>query len=238
MERFVDRDLSGAEFRECVLNDVRLIGVVMRGARIEGDVIDLTVNGVEVMPYVEAELDRRHPERVQLRNVRNADDFRAMWATIERLWSELTARAERLPESVRHERVAEEWSFVETLRHLVFVTDAWVRRCVLGEASPYHREALPPTFLPDLSALGIEVGASVSLDEAIALRRSSQSVVDGVLAGLDQDGLSRVCAANPARGFPPVTEFPVLRCLLTVLNEESAHHEFAVRDLAVLEGRA
>jgi hypothetical protein len=152
-------------------------------------------------------------------------------------WRATEERARALGESACQERVAEEWSFVETLRHLVFVTDAWISRCVVGDESPWHREALPPTFLPDLSALGIDVGASVTLDETIALRRSAQSVVDGVLAGLDADGLARVCDANPARGFPPVTTHEVRRCLLTVFNEEDFHHNFAVRDLAVLEAR-
>jgi len=36
-----------------------------------------------------------------------------------------------------HERVDDEWSFVETLRHLVFATDAWVRRAILGQPSPW-----------------------------------------------------------------------------------------------------
>ena len=32
-----------------------------------------------------------------------------------------------LPPDLLHERVDDEWSFIETLRHLVFATDAWVR---------------------------------------------------------------------------------------------------------------
>ncbi|MFD9512118.1 hypothetical protein [Streptomyces mirabilis] len=60
---------------------------------------------------------------MQLRGMRTADDHRAMWDTIERLWSDAVARAERLPEAGRHQRVHDEWSFVETPRHLVFVTD-------------------------------------------------------------------------------------------------------------------
>ena len=68
-----------------------------------------------------------------------------MWDTIERLWSDAVARAERLPESARHERVDGEWSFVETLRHLVFIADSWASRTVLDEAMPYHRLGLPQT---------------------------------------------------------------------------------------------
>ncbi len=58
MERFVEQDLTGAEFRECDMTGARLIGVVMQDAEIDGLVTNLVVNGVEVTGYVEAELDR------------------------------------------------------------------------------------------------------------------------------------------------------------------------------------
>ena len=63
------------------------------------------MNDVDVTEFVEAELDRRHPERAQLRDMKTADDYRAMWDTIECLWSETVARARRLPEGARNERV-------------------------------------------------------------------------------------------------------------------------------------
>ncbi|HEY1488215.1 MAG TPA: hypothetical protein VGF84_19055 [Micromonosporaceae bacterium] len=68
MKHFVDQDFSRAEFRECVLNGTRLIGVVMQGAEIDGLVTNLVVNGVDVTSYVEAELDRRHPVRMLIRS--------------------------------------------------------------------------------------------------------------------------------------------------------------------------
>src|SRR4029450_13894305 len=71
-----------------------------------------------------------------------------MWDTIERLWSDTVARARRLPEGARQERVDDEWSFVETLRHLVFATDAWASRTVLDEPMPYHRLRYPYTAAP------------------------------------------------------------------------------------------
>jgi hypothetical protein len=153
-------------------------------------------------------------------------------------WRETETQAQALGEDACLERVDGEWSFVETLRHLVFVTDAWIGRVVLGKAAPYHREALPPTFLPDLSFLGIDVGAEVSMTGALAVRRDAQSTVDRVLDDLDEEGLSRTCAPNQARGFPPDTSQIVRRCLQVVLNEESEHHGFASRDLASLERRS
>src|SRR5215470_11237637 len=73
MARFEGQDLTDAEFRECDLTRARLIGVVMRDAVIDGLVTNLVVNGVEVMSYVEAELDRRHPVRRLIRSADPAD---------------------------------------------------------------------------------------------------------------------------------------------------------------------
>ena len=63
------------------------------------------VDGVDVTGFVRAELDRRYPERAQLRAARTAEDLRAVWDTVERTWAETLARAERMPVGVRHERV-------------------------------------------------------------------------------------------------------------------------------------
>ena len=73
MRRFDDEDLTGAEFRECDLSRARLVGVVMQDVEIDGLVTNLVVNGVQVMPYVEAELDRRHPVRLLIRSDEPAD---------------------------------------------------------------------------------------------------------------------------------------------------------------------
>src|SRR5689334_6068040 len=123
MERFVDQDLTGAEFRETVLDRARFVGVVMQDAEIDGLVTHLVVNGVEVMAYVEAELDRRHPVRLLIRSDDPADlreahrRLAADWdATIERM---------RATPGIEHQSVNDEWSAAQTLRHLVFVHDSW-----------------------------------------------------------------------------------------------------------------
>src|SRR3954468_25051748 len=107
--RFVDHDMSGAEFRDVLMIGVRMRGVWLRDVDIDGLVDSLVVNGVDVAPLVEAELDRRHPERVLLRPT-TADGFRAAWDANERLWADTVARARLLPEEQLHESVGEEWS--------------------------------------------------------------------------------------------------------------------------------
>jgi len=63
----------------------------------------------------------------------DADRYRVAWAELEGPWPQTIERASQLPPEMLHERVKGEWSFIETLRHLLFVTDAWVSRAVLGE---------------------------------------------------------------------------------------------------------
>jgi uncharacterized protein YjbI with pentapeptide repeats len=64
---FVGADLRGAWFRESDLSGVRIRGADLTGAELDGEIDGLRINGVEVAPLVEAELDRRYPERAALR---------------------------------------------------------------------------------------------------------------------------------------------------------------------------
>jgi hypothetical protein len=175
---------------------------------------------------------------VQLREIRDAEGFRAMWDTVERLWSETLARAERLPEPALHERVDGEWSFVETLRHLVFITDSWVCRTVLDEERPYHRLGLPQTaYAPaDAKALGIDLDAEPSYAEVADARADRVALVRRLVDGLTDAELGRPCGRSPAPGYPDELR-PVAECLAVLMEEECEHLRFATRDLAVLEGR-
>ena len=90
-----------------------------------------------------------------------------------------TARAGRLPAAARDERVDGEWSFTETLRHLVFITDSWASRTILDDPAPYHRLALPQTaYAPaDAAALGMEIDALPSWTEVLDTRADRMAVV-------------------------------------------------------------
>ncbi|MGA8113331.1 MAG: DinB family protein [Actinocatenispora sp.] len=235
---FPVRDLAGATFLDCDLRGVRIADSLLVDVTMSGYVENLVVNDVDVTEFVAAELDRRHPERVQLRSIQDADGFRAMWDTVEGFWADTQARAEKLPEPARHERVDDEWSYVETLRHLVFIADSWVSRTVLDEPMPYHRLALPQTaYRPaDAVALGMEVDARPSYPEVLAARADRMALVRSVVDGLTDAELGRPCQRSPAPGYPEEAR-PVWACLGVVMEEECEHHRFAVRDLAVLESR-
>jgi hypothetical protein len=236
--RFHGADFTRATFRSCDLRRIKVVDSWLVDVDVSGEVGNFIVNDVDVTAFVAAELERRHPERAQLRGIRTADDYRAMWDTIERLWSGTVARARQLPESAVYERIGDEWSFVETLRHLVFATDAWASRTVLDDPLPYHRLGLTQDGYPpaDAAAIGIDLAAQPSFDEVLEARADRMAVVRRIVDFVTDDELERLCARPPAPGYPDEPR-PVRRCLRVVMNEECEHHRYAVRDLGVLEAR-
>ena len=174
---------------------------------------------------------------------KTVDGVREAWRIIDEAWTATFAEARRLSPAQVEQSVGGEWSFVETQRHLLFVTDAWVLRTIVGSATPYHRLGLPPDHrigepdpAVDVSVWGIDVFATASLEEVLDVRRDRMRVVREVLEGLGPAELTRICDANPAPGFPPSTTMPVGFCIDVVIGEEWAHHGFATRDLTILEG--
>ncbi len=234
MERFVDRDLTGAEFRECEMTGARLIGVVLQDAEIDGLVSNLVVNGVEVSGYVEAELDRRHPVRVLLRS----DDpleLREGWATLRRDWSTTYERLGAMPAGSEHQRVHDEWSAVETLRHLVFVHDSWFRRCCLGRTELFTSMGLGIESVPDREEQGLDPSADPRLDEVIAVRDAQAAELEAWLDAVTPGQLAAPAPVPDDDRWPPYARGRSVRqCLGTVLNETFEHHGFCVRDLDLI----
>ncbi len=233
---FHDVDLSGSRFRGIALHRAVISGSELSDVEITGEILNVTINGVDVAPLVEAELDRRDPDRVTMRPTDPAG-FRAAWDLLETLWAGTVARARRLEPDRLHESVDGEWSFIETLRHLVFATDSWVGRAILGDPSPWHPLGLPWDEMPDTPGVPRDREVRPSLDEVLELRRDRRARVRAVLDGLGDESLDRGTEPVDAPGWPPPRSFPVRECLLIVLNEEYHHRLFAERDLAVLEGR-
>jgi DinB superfamily/Pentapeptide repeats (8 copies) len=244
--RFERVDLKGAEFRTVDLSQARfrgvdLSGAVMRGVelvdvRIDGEVHNVLVNGVDVAPLVNAELDRRYPDRARMRPTDPAG-FREAWDIVERLWDGTVARARGMDPALLHESVDAEWSFIETLRHLVFATDAWVRRAILGDPSPWDPLDLPWDEMPDTPGIPRDREARPSLEEVLALRRDRMTTVRTMVDGLTEVSLMTHTEPVEGGGWPPSESFPLRECLLIVLNEEWHHRQFAERDLDALEGR-
>jgi hypothetical protein len=155
-----------------------------------------------------------------------------------RRWDAAVHRARALPEDLLHERVDGEWSFIETLRHLVFATDAWVLRALLGHPAPYHPLGLRHSEMPtDTPAVPHDPDARPSLDEILAVRSDRMDAVAAVLEELTDERLDQMTQPVLEPGYPESEPYLVRRCLGAVVNEEWLHREFAERDLAVLERR-
>ena len=166
---FVGTDLHGAWFRESDLSGVRIRGADLTGAELDGDIDGLRINGVEVAPLVEAELDRRYPERAALR-ARDADSMRAGWAGLEAMWAPTMERVAAMSAGTVDVSVDGEWSLAQTLRHLVFATDAWLGSAILGKPDAYHPIGVPFSGWREQAAGVVELDATPSYQEVLQVR--------------------------------------------------------------------
>jgi hypothetical protein len=233
---FVDTDLRGARFVGADLS-----GAVMRGIQLEKAEIDapwlsdsgfLRVNGVDVIPFVEAELNRRFPGRAD-RYSRDPERLRAAWAVLERTWAATLERVAAMPAGTVDVSVDGEWSFTQTLRHLVLATDMWLGRAILEIEQPFHpigqRDAGTGDDGFDMS---IFTTVTPSYDEVLEVRAGRVAMVRDFLATVSPDMLAST-RPNP---HDPDYQETVLSCLHTILEEEWEHHRYAVRDLDAIEG--
>jgi hypothetical protein len=227
-ERFAEADFTGARFHGVIFSDVKISDAWLFDVDISGLLGRLTVNGVDVTAYVEDELDRRHPER-RLLTPLDGDGARAAWAMIEERAATTVDRARALAPAQLDVRVDDEWSYLETLRHLVFATDRWITGPVLGDRVPFHPLGRPNDPVDVLPAGLFALDARPSLDEVLAVRRERMDRVAGLIREIDAPGLDR-SVASPNGGTTTVRD-----CLHVVLREEWGHDQYANRDLAILE---
>ncbi|ROS30630.1 DinB family protein [Cellulomonas sp. PhB150] len=235
--RFVGANLTGARFVGSDLTGVVMRGVDAGGADIDApwlpDAESFLVNGVNVIPYVEAKLDRRFPGR-SLRRAPDPDGLRAAWAALEATWEATAARAAAMPDGTVDEQVDGEWSFAQTLRHLVLATDTWLRRAVLGVEQPFHPLGLANGGAADDGLdMSLFVAEQPTYADVLEARAGRVALVRDFIATVTEDELA-VVHQNPwAPQYPEST----LSCLHVILEEEWEHHRYAVRDLDALAAR-
>ena len=242
--RFVEADMTGATFRLVQLDGVRfdqsfMPGAVMRGvdlsdADIDGEITGLRVNGVDVAPLVEAELNRRYPGREHA----TSSDLAAQRASLEaalRRWEALLERVAGMPAGSVDVSVDGEWSTAQTLRHLVFGMDGWVRYGLRGIDDAFWYAGLPFTeYEPEVARLGVDLAAEPSLEEVLAAHADRVAQVRAVY-----DDLAGTDATTDAPRLPPWEPGgrtrPVHRCLGVVAREHWEHLQFVERDLDTLD---
>lgn len=165
----------------------------------------------------------------------DAAGFREAWDVLDRLWAGTVARARQLDPELLHESVDGEWSFTQTLRHLAFATETWLHRAILGDPRPWEPLALPFDEMDPDPEVPWDRDARPGLDEVLDLRRSRTQAVRAFLDDLDDEQLDGHTEPVDGPGWPPAHRYRVRECLLTILNEEWLHRQFAVRDVDALQ---
>jgi hypothetical protein len=233
--QFVDVDLRGARFVEADLS-----GVVMRAVEVSGADIDapwlvhgssFLVNGVDVIPLVEASLNERFPGRAD-RRAADPDGLCAAWAALESTWTQTLARVATMPASTVDVSVDGEWSFSQTLRHLILATDAWLGRGILELDQPFHPFGLAgPGAEDDGLDLSIFTATTPAYADVVEVRAGRIAMVRDYLASVTTEQLDMV-RKNP---WAPQEQETIRSCLHVILEEEWEHHRYAIRDLAAID---
>ncbi len=229
---FVGSDLRNARFIGADLSGVVMRAVDISGADIEApwlfeDGNSLRVNGVDVVPLIDAELNRRFPGRSE-RGATDPDGLRTAWAALEHTWSATVERVPAMPAGTVDVSVAGEWSFAQTLRHLVVATDMWLGRAILEIQQPFHPLGqLDAGTAGDGFDLSIFTTETPSFADVLDARAGRVTMMRDFLATATPE----ILAGNRRNPHAPDHEETVLSCLHVILYEEWEHHRYAVRDL-------
>jgi hypothetical protein len=222
---FWGADLKGALFRDVNLTDVKISHAWLVNVDIDALVDKVVINGVDVTAYVN-ERDAWYPLRAMLRPA-DPEGMRAAWAALEDEWAKTISRALALPEDKLFESVNGEWSFVQTLRHLVFAMDKWFTVPVLGES--FHPIGMPNSGSVDFPWPGLDYSLTPSVAEALAVRADRAARLRDYLASVEAADFT-----TPIEVLENGTN-PLQECIYTVFEEEFWHQRYALRDLAQLE---
>jgi hypothetical protein len=137
-------------------------------------------------------------------------------------------RATSFSDEELHRSVNNEWSTVDSLRHVVLIVDLWLSKAVLGEQDPFHPIALPPTFMPPkLPGTSIDPDARPTFDEVCEVLRGRLATVRTSIDKLTPDDLERTINAHAKT---------VGGALYVLFSEMTAHNRFINRDLDIIEG--
>lgn len=229
---FVRASFKGAKIR---FSDVS--GMTMRGVDLDGLDIDghdlffgtLLVNGVDVVPYVDAELNRRFPGR-ELQKAETPEGLREAWAAVQAAWAATVAGT---PPDLVDAHVEDEWSLAQTLRHLVLATNAWLGGAILRQPNPWHELGQPFTGAEEMGFdMSVFRAQAPSYEEVLAVRAEHQQQVTDFLAAATPELLAeeRDNPWSPDGDWHPT----VGDCLRVILEEEWAHLRYIRRDLALL----
>ena len=167
------RDLRGTRLEQVDLTASRVHGAFLVRTKVtdawvhsldlSGNIQSLVVNGVEVADYVRAELERRYPELGYLES-KHIPGLRRAWAKVQEIAAATLGSARRLPPAMLDASVDGEYSYLQTLRHLVFAIDRWITGPMLGRAEPFHRLGYAYDSAPPEELAPLDLDATPSLE--------------------------------------------------------------------------
>ena len=229
---FVRAGFKDATFRFCDLSGVRMSGGDVAGLDIDSHDLffgSLFVNGVDVVPFVKAELNRQFPGR-ELQEARTPEGLREGWEAAQEAWRTTVAQT---PDALRDAHVDDEWSLSQTLRHLVLATDAWLLAGVHRRPDPFHEIGQFFTGAEQMGVVPARMREPRDFDEVLAVRAERQQLVTDFLATVTQTQLDepRDDPWDRDGDWKPT----VGDCIRTILEEEWAHLRYIRRDLARLD---
>ncbi len=150
---------------------------------------NLFVNGVDVIPLVEAELNRRFPGRAD-RRAADPDGLRGL-GRLERTWAATLERVAAMPAGTVDVSVDGEWSFAQTLRHLVMATDTWLGRAILEIERPFHPYGQPNAeYETDGNDMSVFTTLTPPYAHVLEVRAGRVAMVRDFLATVTPDELS------------------------------------------------
>jgi DinB superfamily len=153
----------------------------------------------------------------------DADGLNAAYARITEMWLEAEARARAVDSTLLDERVDGEWSFLETVRHLIFATDSWVNGILLGNSPDFHALGMPPAHATEPPP-GLMLDAKPTLDEVLAARADRRATTQAAFTAETDETLTGRCAGWDG-------QFVRAAALQVIVYEEEAHLRYATRDL-------
>ena len=225
-----------SSFKNATLRFSDVSGMTMRAVDVGGLDIDshdlffgsLFVNGVDVVPLVDAELNRQFPGR-ELQKAQTPHGLREGWSAVRSAWRETVAGT---PHGLVDAHVEDEWSLSQTLRHLILATDAWLGGGILRKEQPFHDIGL---LFTGGDGMGFDTAILreelPTYEETLEVRAERQQQVTGFLTTATADLLAEE-RENPWGGgdwHPSVGD-----CIRVILEEEWAHLRYIRRDLALL----
>ena len=227
-------DFSNQKVKHISLRNATVVASDFTNANLSGDIFGLVINGVEVAPLIARELERLYPERKELFTT-TPDGMQRAYDIVFGLLDATFERAGRLTEAQRNQRVDDEWSTVETIRHLVFAVDSWILRVVLGRDDPHHPIGLPFSEMDPTIRVSCDPDARPTFEEAVAVWKDRERIIRELVDALTPAELERKVVVT-GEGYPPAgLETEVIGPLWTILEESWWHNRFMNRDLDVIE---